>query len=193
MTISTLSIWPELTGLFLKFKTMARTLRIQKTTVFAFGEGEAERIFLKHVRSLYAVNKTSVRVDDAGGKDVSYILEKAVRVRGNLKYNHSFILLDTDREWTNPVKNKAKTKGFELVGSSPCIEGLLLTVLEPATNHSNRSSSDCKRAFQSSYLNGKRTLTDGDCKRLFSKSVIDGVISDIPILKRIIKIMEGNF
>ncbi|MEK7644908.1 MAG: hypothetical protein AAB391_01090 [Patescibacteria group bacterium] len=172
---------------------MARTLRAQKTTVFAFGEGEAERIFLKHIRSLYAVNKTSVRVDYAGGKDVSYILEKALRVKGNLKYNHSFILLDTDREWTSPVKNKAKVKGFELVGSSPCIEGLLLTVLEPATNHANRSSSDCKRSFQSNHLNGRRSLTDGDCKRLFSRSVLDAVIPNMPILKRIIKIMEGNF
>ena len=172
---------------------MTRRIRAQKNTVFGFGEGEAERVFLKHLRSLYSGDKTSVRVYDAGGKDPSYILEKAVRVRGDIRYNHSFLLLDTDREWPQPLKNKAKQKGIELIGSSPCLEGLLLSILEPAINRFNSTSSNCKRHFQNTYLHAERIITDNDCRRLFQKTVLDQAKANIQPLRRIIEIMEGNF
>jgi hypothetical protein len=172
---------------------MTRITRAQKNTVFGFGEGESERVFLKHLRSLYAGNKTSVRVDAAGGKDPSHILEKAVRVRSNIPYNHSFALLDTDREWSQSLRNKAKTKRIELIGSSPCIEGMLLSILELRANPQNRSSNDCKRHFQEAYLRVGRTITDTDCKRLFPKTTLDQVIVNIQPLKRLIEIMEGKF
>lgn len=172
---------------------MAKIVRAQKNTVFGFGEGESERVFLKHLRSLYAGNKTSVRVDDAGGKDHSYILKKADRVRGGIGYNHSFVLIDTDQEWTPSLRSKAKKKAIELIGSGPCLEGLLLSILEPTINYGSWSSSNCKRHFQDTYLRSDRTITDTDCKRLFPKTTLDQAKVSIRALRRIIEIMEGNF
>ena len=172
---------------------MARMIRTQRNTVFGFGEGEAERVFLKHLRSLYAGNKTSVRVDDAGGKDPSYILEKAVRVRGDICYNYSFVLVDTDRTWPQSLRSKAKKKGIELIESSPCLEGLLLSILEPTIDRLNWPSSNCKRHFQSAYLHTDRIITDNDCKRLFPITILDQAKANIQPLGRVIEIMEGNF
>ena len=172
---------------------MKKNIRIQRNTIFAFGEGEAERIFLKHLRSIYSNDKTSVRVDDAGGKDVLYILEKAVRVRGDIRYNYSFILLDTDREWTQTLKNKAAKKHIELIGNSPCLEGLFLCILDPKNNYSNHPSNECKKQFQNNYLHENRTIADIDCKRLFTKVIIDSARAKIKTINRIIEIVRGDY
>jgi len=172
---------------------MTRVIRKQKNTVFGFGEGESEQIFLKHLRSLYSANKTSVKVDNAGGGEPSHILEKAVRIRSNIAYNHSFLLLDTDKEWKESLSDEARKKSIELIGSSPCLEGLLLSILEPRANYNNRSSSDCKRHFQDIYLNADRAITDVDCAQLFQKNILDQAKVGIQPLRRIIEIMEGNF
>ena len=172
---------------------MKRNIRIQRNTVFAFGEGEAERIFLKYLRSIYSDDKTSVKVDDAGGKNVSYILKKAVRIRGDIKYNHCFILLDTDREWTQALKNKAANKGMELIGSSPCLEGLLLCILNPENNYSHQSSNECKKQFQDKHLHENKIITDIDCKRLFPKIIIDSARTKIKTINRIMEIMRGDY
>ncbi|MFA5175499.1 MAG: RloB domain-containing protein [Patescibacteria group bacterium] len=172
---------------------MNKNIRILRNTIFAFGEGEAERIFLKHLRSIYSGDKTSVRIDDAGGKDVSYILEKAVRIRGDIKYNHSFILLDTDREWTLKLKSRAVKKGIELIGSSPCLEGLLLCILNPESNFLHQQSNECKKQFQNKYLHQNRMMTDFDCKRLFTKIILDSAKTKIKSISRIIEIFQGNY
>jgi hypothetical protein len=172
---------------------MTRITRAQRNTVFGFGEGEAERVFLKYLRSLYSGNKTSVRVDHAGGKDPSYILEKAVRVRGDIRFNHSFILVDADRVWPQSLSDRAKKKGIELIWSRPCLEGLFLSILEPTINRLNSSSNNCKRHFQNTYLHAERIIADSDCNRLFPKTILDQAKANIQPLRRIIEIMERNF
>lgn len=177
----------------LKFSNhMPKFIRTQKNTVFAFGEGESEQVFLKYLRSLYAGSKTSVKIDKAGGKDCSYILKKAVRIRSNISYNHSFILLDTD-SWTESFANDAKNETFELIGSTPCLEGLFLSILEPEKNHSQKLSSVLKKYFQKNYLKANRIITEQDCKKIFPKAAIVKAIKTNETLKRIVDIMEGNF
>ena len=129
----------------------------------------------------------------ACGKDVLYILEKAVRVRGDIRYNYSFILLDTDREWTQTLKNKAAKKHIELIGNSPCLEGLFLCILDPKNNYSNHPSNECKKQFQNNYLHENRTVTDIDCKRLFTKVIIDSARAKIKTINRIIEIVRGDY
>ena len=171
---------------------MGKIVRIQKITVFAFGEGETEQVFLKYLRSLYANSKTSVKIDHAGGKDCSYILKKAIRIRSNIDYDHSFILLDTDTKWTQSLVDDAKKNKFELIGSIPCIEGLFLSILEPKKDINVQSSKTLKKHFQNTHLGSARIITDTDCKKLLPKSVLDKA-KNIRSLKQIIDIMEGNF
>ena len=165
---------------------MTRHIKIQKNTVFAFGEGESELVFLKYLKSVYSCEKTSVTVRHAGGKDVAYILEKAIRVRGGGSFNHSFILLDTDRGLPEELR-------MELIGSTPCLEGMLLSILEPQSNHVTRSSGDCKKYFIKNYIGADRIITSKDCEKYFSKTILDKAKISNPTLKRIVDIMEGNY
>jgi hypothetical protein len=172
---------------------MPKIRQIQKT-VFAFGEGETENIFLKHLRSIYANGKTHTTVDHAGGKNTSYIIQKAIRVRSFNSYNHSFIFLDTIPVWSLTDKNYAKAKSFELIGSEPSVEAIFLRILEPPKDFSTESASNCKRRFNKIYLNGNsRAINENECKKFFLKSRLDLARKYIPELNRIIEIIEGNF
>ena len=146
--------------------------RQQRKTVFGFGEGEAEVVFIKHLLAMYAQQRTiTVRIRPAGGKSPGYILTKAIRVRNTVPYDHSFILLDKDIQWTGALKKKAGDGGFELIGSKPCVEGLFLSVLDPHTNHEGRTSSTCKREFEKTHLGANRTINEKDCHKLFTSII----------------------
>lgn len=45
---------------------MKKIQRVERNTVFAFGEGESEQIFLRHLGSKYSCGKTTVTVHNAG-------------------------------------------------------------------------------------------------------------------------------
>lgn len=164
-----------------------------RKTVFAFGEGETENYFLKHLRSLYAAGKTQTTVDHAGGKDVRYIITKAVKIRSHSAYDHSFILLDTVPTWPTTAIQLANKNGFELIGSDPCVEAVFRRILETRRDISGNSSTTHKKMFSNQYINGKSLISEADCRRLFLKSRTDAARTSLQILDRIISIMEGTF
>lgn len=172
---------------------MPRSIRTQKNTVFGFGEGESENIVLKYLRSQYAQNRTSITISDAGGGDPNHILKKATGVRSSYSYNYSFILLDTDKQWTETLKKRARELKFELIGSSPCLEGLLLSILEPSGNFDDWPSPDCKGRFKDKYLRPDRMITERHCGLLFPIALLNQARTRIESLRRVIEIMKGNF
>jgi hypothetical protein len=54
-------------------------------------------------------------------------------------------LLDTDLEWASAVKERAKSKRIGMLSSEPCLEGLLLQVLEEMPVPPR--SGGCKKKF----------------------------------------------
>ena len=105
--------------------------RYVKLTVFAFGKAETEKAFLKHIKVSYVRNTgVSVRVDCGNGDGPEAIIDLAIK-RGNDLFDRYFILLDTDIPWSDAAISKAKKGNHELIPATPCIEGFLLSLLEP--------------------------------------------------------------
>ena len=167
--------------------------RILRKTAFAFGEGESENVFLKHLRGLYADGKTQTKVDHAGGKDVNYILEKATRIRSTGHYDHSFILLDTVPEWPKSIILLARERDFELIGNHPCIEATFRSILVPGRNLNGDDTRAHKRLFSNDHIGGRNVISEVDCKRLFLKARIDSARKASTELNRLIEILEGHF
>ncbi len=151
-------------------------------------------MFVKYLKSLYSPpRQIHVRVYTAGGKGPSYILNKAHRIRGgDSQYQHSFILLDTDVAWSSSMMKTAKARSFELIGNTPCVESIFLTVLRPGTDYSLKSSAECKREFKKNHMPRSNVFALGDCQRLFPKSLLDSRLSRIPPLERLINILQGG-
>ena len=174
---------------------MAKVLRPQRLSIFVYVEGHSEKIFIEHLKDFYSpIRGIYIPVYVAGGKGPDYIVNKACRVRGaNSDFNHSFILLDTDVPWSTTAIAIARKNSFELIGNTPCLEGLFLSVLDPHTDHSVKSSKVCKSEFRERHVLHSNPLESKDCSRLFPRTIIDTAMPRITNLDRLVTILRGNY
>lgn len=111
-------------------------------TLLLVGEGYAEKAFLSHLKSLFSNGKFKVTVITAGGKGPEHIITHAISCKNCDGYDFVIVLLDTDLCWPKVHKERAISAGINLVGSQPCLEGLLLDVIgKPKAN----TNSGCKK------------------------------------------------
>lgn len=144
--------------------------RKARNTLLLVGEGEAEKAFLTHLRDIYVpqdrVENPRVTVKAAYGGSPKDVLIKAADYAEQAHYNSKILLFDTDINWPNNIRKMAK--GFTVFGSSPCLEGLLLSIL----NKTPPSNSDDCKAEMKKILEGNLTNSSSYSKG-FSKDVLD--------------------
>ncbi len=139
-------------------------------TVLIVGEGLTEEAFLGHLKSLYITRGCGVglKIRNAHGKGPEHVVDFTIRQCNNIAYDRVVALLDTDDPWSDKVVKRARQKKIELIGSTPCIEGLLLRILnQPAPEQ----SADCKQRITNS-INGKLT-NPGSYNGLFTQEVLE--------------------
>lgn len=125
---------------------MAKGRRVirQRKTLLVVGEGATEAAFLSYLRRLYCSGKKGpkVTVKNAHGKGPEHVLDFAIRSQRGVAFDQVVAFLDTDIPWTDALKKQAKQSEIELIGNTPCIEGLFLRMLgEPAPD----VSANCKK------------------------------------------------
>lgn len=98
------------------------------TTLLLVGEGDAELVWLGHLKNLYVARGTGLKVTlkNAHGKGAAHVVDVAIRQSRNAAFDVKAALLDTDTDWTPQVKVRAAHAGVEIVASTPCLEALLL-------------------------------------------------------------------
>ena len=170
-----------------------KTPRIRKITVLAYGEGEDEKIFLRHLVSGYCRrDRISVQTGSAGGGDPTSILNNAIRSRRGEKRDFEFILLDTDKPWSDEMVNLAKEQGIELIGNSPCLEAFFLEILNSEEERKSAGSRKCKEIFEKNYCR-ENNFNEDECARLFPKSLLNEARQRNEKLDMIIRVMEGTY
>lgn len=112
-------------------------------TILLVGEGATDSAFLKHIKSLYISRGSGVsaKIRNAHGKGPDHVVDYAVRQCRNSAYDRVVALLDTDLEMSPAVHKRARSKKIQIIGATPCIEGLLLKILG---EHVPTTSADCK-------------------------------------------------
>lgn len=164
-------------------------LRSLKKTLVFVGEGEAEKAFLRHMKSLYGVGSIKLTIKSAGGKGPDNVINDAISTLENSKCDKVAVLLDTDLPWPGKLVKAARKLDIELIGSTPCLEGLLLTILgQPHPVPANNRT--CKKSLHPQ-LAGKETLRES-YQDLFSKSVLDDASDRITELRRIINLISDK-
>ena len=110
----------------------SREWRAARHTVLLVGEGKTECAFLRHIKSLYISRGcgVSVAIRNAYGKGPDQVVDYAIRQRRNAAYDRVAVLLDTDLEMSATARRCADSKKIQIIGSTPCIEGLLLKILD---------------------------------------------------------------
>jgi hypothetical protein len=99
----------------------------------------------------------------------------------NRSYDLRAALLDTDLPWSANVRKKALHKRIALVGSSPCLEGLLLEVLGRSVP---ARSPDCKRVLNALFAGNP--LRTQDYAAQFDRPILDAARSRVATLAQLL-------
>lgn len=166
---------------------MAKKRRVLKETLIFVGEGAAEKAFLLHLKSIYGVGNPRVTPKSAGGKGPDNVIADALGTLASSGCSRVAALLDTDLPWPPRLRKQADAKKIPLIGSEPCLEGLLLDILRIKKSS---DSASCKKQLHH-MLNGRETCKES-YSILFTKDVLDNARSIVPALDQIINILQGR-
>ncbi len=162
-------------------------LRSQRTTLLAVGEGDSEEAFLKHLRNLYCANRAGVNVTvrNAHGKGPGNVISTAIGHLRNRDFDRALALLDTDLTWLRKERELARKHKLKLIGSTPCLEGLLLQIkgvtVPPV-------SDQCKKMIHQML---QSDLTEISSYALhFPKQLLDQARQKIDELDQLLKLFE---
>ena len=165
-----------------KKKTMRRSI---SKTLLLVGEGHAEKAFLSHLKSLFSNGAFKVSIVTAGGKGPEHVITHAISCKRCDGYDFVIVLLDTDLPWPKKHIQAALGAGINLIGSEPCLEGLLLDILGREKADTNRG---CK-ALLHPLLSGPCTERDSYVE-LFTTEMLNK--SAIEKIQFIIKALRGE-
>ncbi len=167
----------------------ARTRRSVSHTILLVGEGATEQAFLRHIKSLYISRGCGVGVTirNAHGKGPDHVVDYAIGQCRNAAYDRVVTLLDADLPMSTAVRRRARSKKIQIIGSTPCVEGLLLKILGeyvPAT------STECKQRC-GGVLPERLTLLENYTGH-FPKDLLDGRRDDVPELAQLLDCLSFN-
>ncbi|MES2770537.1 MAG: RloB domain-containing protein [Pseudomonadota bacterium] len=168
---------------------MARTQAQVRKTLLVVGEGDSECAFIKHLRALYCSGGAGVAVTvrNAHGKGPEHVVDYAAGQARIYSYDARVALLDTDIPWTDKLKKEARKAKVVMVGSSPCLEGLLLAILG---KRRSAQSADCKKTVQQLL---SLDLTDWHgYAEYFSKALLESARTTIAELNQLLVFFEGS-
>lgn len=108
---------------------MARR-RLIVPAVLVVGEGKAELVLLRHVKALYVGRGGGMTVKVLGGygKGGKGVIDYAVSRSRGADYDKCIALLDTDADWDDVQRARARAEDISVVESAPCLEAWLLEV-----------------------------------------------------------------
>ena len=167
--------------------------RSANKTLLMFGEGLSEELFLKHLRALYSRDSgVAVTIRNGKGGTATDIVSNATREPGD--FDRRIVILDNDKDEQEMqrARTEAKQRGIELIENSPCLEAVLLAILEDANSFSSKTSDWCKNKFESNYLDKHKRTEIKEYEKIFPKSLLDERRGDVTELNQLISLMEGK-
>ncbi len=128
-----------------------------------------EVAFVGYLKSVYVTRGCglAVTVRNAHGKGPEQVVDFAIRQCGPVAYDRVVVLMDRDLPWDR-ARKMARRKKIELIGSAPCIEGLLLSILEQPVP---TDSKVCKRKLQA--IIGNKGTDKSHYSQRFSKERLE--------------------
>lgn len=167
--------------------------RFAKKTILVFGEGLGEEMFLRHLKSLYA-RDTGVQVKICRGKGGSAdrIVIDADKLLG--AFDKRVVVFDCDKVKAEMEKarKEAEIRGIILLEHKPCLESVLLAILNDGKMVGVKNSDWCKKEFESKYLEKKKRSELKEYEKLFPKSLLDRQRKKIVELGRMVATIKGE-
>jgi len=128
-----------------------------------------------------------VTIRNAHGKGPDHVVDYAIKQCRNAAYDRVVVLLDTDLQLSAAVRKRAKAKKVQIIGSTPCIEGLLLMILG---EHVPATSAACKQGY-GGVLPARLTLPE-DYFECFPRRLLDRRRAEVSELAELLDSLSFN-
>ena len=164
---------------------MVRVRRSIKRTLRIVGEGYAEQYFLEHLRATYLrrTGSISLKITNARGKGGKAVLDHALRPQIRAGFDSIAVLVDTDQDWNDAQRCRAKNNGIVVLESDPCLERVLLEIHGTVVTGSSRQ---LKREFNTRF--GLDAHDVRVYQERFKKATIDLARKRIAMLDQLLKL-----
>lgn len=141
--------------------------RSTRATAQIVCEGFTEEAFCKHLKSLYARDcGVRVAIHNVRGGSPHDVIQAALQRKG---YDRTLVFFDADKPLPETWRRKSLAAGHVMVISDPCVEALLLAILDrPVPAH----TAACKKAFES-VLPGNLKFDSRAYATPFPKTLLD--------------------
>ena len=168
--------------------------RASKSTFLIVGEGSRDVFFLKYLDSLY-LRKDIVwtKILDGKGGTADGIVDYAKRQLGD--YYKKIVMIDNDKKESEMLKarKKASEGGMDLIENTPCLEALLLSILNGGDSFDDKGSRWCKKEFESKHLHKNNRQIAQEFEKKFPKKLLSKLRKKISKLNYLISIFEGKY
>ena len=169
---------------------VARVARRIKKTRLVFCEGAEDKAFFDCIKALYLRDGYSIDIKRGAGGYQVHLVEEAIR-RGDI-YGGKYIAIDGDRDATEmkEAQQLAVRHNLVMLRTAPCLERLLINILEPAKRTASWSSSKCKKYFESRYISAGKRTNMRTYAAIFTKDILDEARIRLPELDEIINVFS---
>ena len=166
--------------------------RSAKRTLLFYGEGPHEVVFLRLLRGYYSCDSgTAVTIRPGKGGSADGVVQGAMRYSGCFQCRAVLLDNDKSRQEMEKARALAKEHHIELIENTPCLDALLLEILTEE-NWCGKPSASCKKEFEDSYIEKKKRSELVEYHKVFSKDLLGDARGRMPVLERIIHLMEGG-
>lgn len=155
-------------------------------TVLVVGEGDAEVLFLQHLKALYVQRGSGVvvTIKNARGKGAAHVVDFAARQSRNAAFDVVAALLDTDSDWNDRTRAAARKSQVHVMPCEPCLEAVLLGIhMAPVQG---RSTAQLKQDFEVRFGGAAH---DPVVWRHFNQDALDAALPRVAVLSALMQVL----
>ena len=145
---------------------------------------------MKHLQSEYGNGSgVSVKILKGNGGCPKRIVIDAGRIPG--AFDKRSVVIDNDKDVNEMAEGKAEAMQRDVFfhENTPCLEAILLSILNAGKSFADKNSDWCKREFESKHISRKNRSDMSEYKKVFPRDLLDRVRPLVPKLDEIIILM----
>lgn len=151
---------------------MSYKRKIRKSRLL-WGEGYEDKALFKHLQSNFQAANLHVHIGSGSGGSAKDVIDSAAREIGN--FQKRLVVLDRDDKTENDIAKTieyARKKKVDVHFVTPCLEAVILHVLNRSNKWKKKSSKMCKHEVESAHIARKKRTDQHSYAKLTKAKIL---------------------
>lgn len=116
------------------------------------GEGKNEEMFCKFLKLVRYSKGLSITIKNGRGGSPLHTIQACHKTVGDFDLRCAVIDNDKSAAEISAALKYATKYGIKVISNKPCLDATLLSIINPTTDYTHKTSAWCKKEFESKYL-----------------------------------------